>query len=1029
MKLLRKIVLTGLLCSNTVFASTYNGYYHKDTINPLHYDAVARYASSSVTIDGKITHGSEWNTSLSRHIYKYDRDDNRIRYSFQYDNSNLYILVEVDDDKLWDDHASSNNWETNSDDGVEIYLDPNSSRDALLQDSDRVIAFTIQGRHYRYDKGNGGGNTAYYGEISSIQKAVSINGTVNNNGDTDQGYTVELAIPWQHLGGVPKALSVISANIMVLEDDDGQGPLRANHPVEVNRFYEWFGDGLKGPDNYARIMLLPPNDSTPPAAVSNLQVVRTQPMSAVISFTATGDDNSTGMAKEYVITHTLGSKTVEYKNSFVPKIAGKIEQLRILGLRPNKSYQVSVRAVDHAGNYGIPASITVNTSNVPNNYGKGRIYPSSVGRYFVYENGEAFLPVTQASGISWVGFRDLYARQLWNPTLGLTNWSTINIPEDEKAQNFIKFLSDKGINFLRIFIEDLAFADAVQHNGVPFPNGISWLEFPATTDGSAYTRETLQFMEDLMQLCQENGIFVTLTPWDNYFYRADIFHAHPYNIINGGQISTREEFVTNSQARQAQKQRLSTLHSRLKNYPNFFGWEMMNEWDNDTFASRPSNTNRDMGDRIVWMKDLRSHLKTIDPEFMMTISSVIEEPRFELKDFVLQNDLFDFVGIHNYTSAVSDPTTTGDGDMSIRPTIEAARRVRYQIGNTMDFRPVFDLEFGPIDVESYGHYSQDMDEKTFHNMIWSGFAAGGAGMPLRWPSKVLEFRGPRLTEKMWVAQKNMAKFFANTQIDFTNFPSMPWERNISFGGNRQNLEAFATGDGQQGLVYVLQDTRIAGASVSGASVTIGGLQQDGTYSVELWDTNADANNVNIQLKTTQASNRQMRVDLPAFNNDYMLTFRHLSFPYLSNAISFDANGSGANHYAAFSGGLALENNSFQTQSSVSLQDNVKVGGEITVNAAHIGQTADIFIFAEYIVSNNGSQYFMLNEMGSVLNWSKDDFAGLTVFEQVTLQPIQKVTMYQSRFMGAGQLKVYFGYRLSDGTVIYNLEAININIRG
>ena len=1025
MKLLQKITLTGLLCSSAAFASTYNGYYHKDTANPLHYDAVARYATSGITIDGKITQGGEWDTTLSRHIYKYDRDDNRIRYTFQYDNNNLYILVEVDDDKLWDNHASANTWETNDDDGVEIYLDPNNSRDVLLQDADRVIAFTIQSRHYRYDKGDGVGNTAYYGEISSIQKAVSINGTLNDNSDVDQGYTVELAIPWQHLGGVRSALSLISANIMVVEDDDGQGPLRANHPLEVNRFYEWFGDGLKGPANYARIMLLPQNDSTPPAAVSNLHVIRTQPMSAVISFTATGDDNNTGMAKAYAITYTLGGKTVDYPNSFVPKIAGKTEQLRILGLRPNKSYQVNVSAIDHAGNYSNPVSVTVNTSNAPSNYGKGHIYPSPVGRYFVYENGEAFLPVTQASGISWVGFKDLYTRELWEPGQHtLINWSTANVPEDEKASTFVKFLADKGINFIRIFIEDLAFADAVQHNGVPFPDGISWLEFPATTDGSKYINETLKFMDDLMQLCQENGIFVTLTPWDNYFYRADIFHAHPYNVANGGQISTREEFITNSEARQAQKQRLSTLHSRLKNYPNFFGWEMMNEFDNDTFASRPTNTNRDMGDRITWVKDLQSHLKAIDPEFMMTISSVIEEPRFELKDFVLQNDLFDFVGIHNYTAAVSDPTATGDSDMSIRPAVEAARRVRYQIGNTMDFRPVFDLEFGPIDVESYGYYSQEIDEKTFHNLIWSGFAAGGAGMPLRWPSKVLEPNGVRLTENMWASQANMARFFASTHIDFTNFSAMPWERDITLGGNGQNLKTFATSDGQQGLVYVLQDTRVASASVSGANITVGGLQQNGAYAVELWDTHDS--NATIQLQTVQANNQRMRIDLPTFNNDYMLTFRYLTYPYLSNAISFDANGNNANHYAAFSGGLAFGSNGFQAKTAVSLQDTVKVAGEITVNAAHIGQTADVFIFAEYVAPND-SQYFMLNEMGSVLGWAKDDFAGLTAFEQVTLQPVQKITMYQGQFVGAGQLKIHFGYRLPDGTVVYNSEPIDITI--
>lgn len=919
-----------IIIPSTAIASAYNGYYHKNTGSDFSfYDGMALYGTPA--IDGKIGE-NEWNASYSRQIYKYDRDDNRIRYMFQYDTSNLYILIEVDDDKIWDD-SPGEVWQTNQDDGVEIYIDPDSSRDSVLTKNDRVVAFTVAGRKYRFDQGNNAGSTEYYGEFSQIKKAVGIKGSVNDSSNTDIGYVVEVAIPWSHLGGVLPTVvgssaaetivanssvstslkDYISLNIIVVEDDDG-GSLNVNYdetrwnePFEIDRYFKWFGDGLNGPKNYAKIYLLPSADNLPPAAVSDISFIDINPFSAVISFTAPADNYislqtknsvSGGAAVKYHIryskngqisTEEAWSSAAAFENRFIPKIGGKQETLRITGLEPETVYYFAVRAEDGAGNLSPLAAInstsstaltqvSCTTPKAPSSYGKGKIYPSAAGRFFIYADGTPFMPVTEPAGITWLGIRDLYDFPLWDDTFKkLINWHESSEAESALAKNYIQSLSEKGINLIRIFIEDLAFA----HSGNPHApeKGVSYLEFPATDKGENYLNETLKFLDSFMSLCQDNGIYVTITSFDTYFYK-DYWDYNPYNIQNGGMLSSPDDFVTDKQAVSAQKKRLQVLYDVVKKHHNFFGWEMMNEWDNNTFASQPQGWENL---RIEWIKDLLGYLRAIDNRNMVFISSVIWQPQFELKDFVLLSDYFDFVCVHNYTKSIKDPTASGDINPSIRPAWDSKRLIQYMTGNTVDFRPILDLEFGPISLETYSKdYTLEDDEETFHNIIWSEFASGAAGMGLRWPGKTLEHNGPRLSDKMLDYQKNMSDYFSQTEIDFKNLDSFPFERHVKVidntsqgvisGGEIKSLsegvvKVFASSNGKAGVIYLLNSKENV---VINPSVEISNLSEDGEYKVEIWDTRAD--NQTILLKSVESKNRTLTFAVPPFERDYFAAF-------------------------------------------------------------------------------------------------------------------------------------------------------------
>ncbi|MEA2060459.1 MAG: hypothetical protein U9P10_08140, partial [Thermodesulfobacteriota bacterium] len=385
--------------------------------------------------------------------------------------------------------------------------------------------------------------------------------------------------------------------------------------------------------------------------------------------------------------------------------------------------------------------------------------------------------------------------------------------------------------------------------------------------------ETLAFLDTLMSLCAKNNIYVTISPFDNYYYK-EYWNNNPYNSENGGPITSPENFVTDPSAINAQKKRFDTLYNIIKDHHNFFGWEVMTEWDNDTFAAK--NTGWE-NQRIEWLKTLCKHLRSLDRENMIYATHVMENPYDELMDFALLSDYFDFTGIHNYTKSVSRPDGSPDSTPYIRPATETRRLMKYNMGITsLDKKPVFDNEFGPIQVDEYtSSFTQFDDEEYFHNIIWAEFACGAAGMPLRWPSKVLEDRGPLLTETMWDYQENMSKFFQTTKIDFTSFAGTSWDKQITMVEPKSiPHHIFANSDGQNGLIFVLLDDRNYDlpVTVKDAVLKVKDLSADGNYRIELWNTRSMTSSITTQ--TISSTDHQLHISIPSFSRDIMVTFAY-----------------------------------------------------------------------------------------------------------------------------------------------------------
>jgi C1A family cysteine protease len=157
-----------------------------------------------------------------------------------------------------------------------------------------------------------------------------------------------------------------------------------------------------------------------------------------------------------------------------------------------------------------------------------------------------------------------------------------------------------------------------------------------------------------------------------------------------------------------------------------------------------------------------------------------------------------------------------------------------------------------------------------------------------------------------------------------------------------------------------------------------------------------------------------------------LCFKDTSFPCLGSAQATNAVGNEVTTATHFSGGIAINEGPFQSQATLVLSDSVKVQGTIFPNPEHIGQSVDLIVYAGYELSAQAIIYYMLDTQSDIYQWD-EKIEHLVSFGQVTLTSPQSITLYQGNFLLPGTLHVFFGYRLADGTVIANEQAIDIEI--
>ncbi len=158
--------------------------------------------SSAPNIDGSVD--SQWNTLPEYTLSNVIRGsavpsaDFSVRFKTAWDTNALYYLITVTDQTLINDSE-----DVFQDDGAEVYLDVDNDKAEVYGANDYQIQLGYNDDGIEIGKGS---------PITNVQKAQST---------TDDGYRIELAIPWSSLNTTVSEGTFIGFDVHAADDDDG----------------------------------------------------------------------------------------------------------------------------------------------------------------------------------------------------------------------------------------------------------------------------------------------------------------------------------------------------------------------------------------------------------------------------------------------------------------------------------------------------------------------------------------------------------------------------------------------------------------------------------------------------------------------------------------------------------------------------------------------------------------------------------------------------------------------------------------
>lgn len=171
------------------------------------------------------------------------KSDNRVEVRSIWDNDSLYFLIEVVDKDLRAYQHEKDHPLLYLDDMIEILIDAENHKNDCWSVDDIVYHINLLGQK-KDDRGTDSclsdsqwdGNARY---------TLTLRGTLNNSTDIDQGYSIEIAFPWEELGVKPEIGRIIGINF-ANGDNDGNG----------RQLFDWSGAWpLRTPSQFGSLIL------------------------------------------------------------------------------------------------------------------------------------------------------------------------------------------------------------------------------------------------------------------------------------------------------------------------------------------------------------------------------------------------------------------------------------------------------------------------------------------------------------------------------------------------------------------------------------------------------------------------------------------------------------------------------------------------------------------------------------------------------------------------------------------------------
>ncbi len=195
------LIFTGILLflsSGAIAQDIFLGFENLFT-TPRNY--VVYMADSQISVDG-VDNETSWNkakwTEGFMDIEGIGKPNPRYstKVKMLWDNENLYVLAELEEPNIWAYYENHDQIVYHEND-FEVFLDPDG-------DAQNYFEFEINARNTVFDlfmtkPYRDGGIPLITWDAPGLKTAVQVDGTINNPGDTDKKWTVEMAIPFETL--------------------------------------------------------------------------------------------------------------------------------------------------------------------------------------------------------------------------------------------------------------------------------------------------------------------------------------------------------------------------------------------------------------------------------------------------------------------------------------------------------------------------------------------------------------------------------------------------------------------------------------------------------------------------------------------------------------------------------------------------------------------------------------------------------------------------------------------------------------
>jgi hypothetical protein len=160
--------------------------------------AVPRYevarATAPIAVDGELDDAA-WSAAAPAVTLQFLWDEQtgtkqRTLVRLLWDDQALYVAYAAEDADITAQYTQRDD-PTYRDDALEIFVNPDPRQEAVY------YGFEVNARGVLYDYLNYNSRTLFKRfDATGVEIATALRGTLNNRQDTDEGWTLELAIPW-----------------------------------------------------------------------------------------------------------------------------------------------------------------------------------------------------------------------------------------------------------------------------------------------------------------------------------------------------------------------------------------------------------------------------------------------------------------------------------------------------------------------------------------------------------------------------------------------------------------------------------------------------------------------------------------------------------------------------------------------------------------------------------------------------------------------------------------------------------------